>query len=539
MSGRSLDVLLTGGIVLTMAGTRVELATGGVRAEAIGILDGRIAAVGGAEKLAELAGPLTKRIDLRGRIVLPGFEDAHAHIWKVGHLLTSMVDLRRVESLAELEGVLRARARGLPEGVWIQGRGFNEARLAEKRRPTKIELDRVSSVRPIVISRACGHIYAVNSGALRSSGIIAATRAPDGGVIEHDASGEPNGLLHETAMGLIQRVMPAPTVAEYEAMIAAAIEHQLARGITSTSDCGVGQELLAVYRDMEVRGALRARINVMPLGKPDGAAEVGLRLPAAHRGDVLQVDTVKYLADGGLSGATAALSVDYAGSAVGSRGVVRFDTEELMTRCAAAEAAGWRVAIHAIGDVALEQVIGIYEQLHARGGTTRHRVEHFGLPTQDMMQRAGRAGVFSVPQTIFLWELGRNFLDVLPPQMLERAYPVRDMLDAGLVVALSSDAPVVEDDSPLQGMRAALSRRTREGETIAPEQAIAIGEALYAYTMGGALVAGAAASRGSVEVGKLADLVVLSEDPTGVPAERLSRIQVEMTLVGGEIRYEA
>lgn len=539
MSARPLDCLLTGGTVLTMAGTRLELASGGARAEAVGILDGRIAAVGSAEELVKLAGPATRHIALGGRTVLPGFEDAHAHIWKMGHLLTSMVDLRRMQSLAELEEVLQTRERGLIEGAWLLGRGFNEARLAEGRRPTKVELDRVSSERPIVLTRACGHIYVVNSEALRRAGITSSTKAPDGGVIEHDASGEPNGLLHETAMGLIQRAMPAPTAVEYEAMIAAAIQCQLACGITSTSDCGVGQELLAVYRAMEARGALRARINVMPLGKPDGAAEVGLRLPAPHRGDVLQVDTVKYLADGGLSGATAALSVDYAGSAAGSRGVVRFETAELMARCEAAEAAGWRVAIHAIGDVALEQVIGIYEQLSARGGMTRHRVEHFGLPTREMMHRAVRAGVLAVPQTIFLWELGRNFIDVLPQQMLERAYPVRDMLDAGLVVALSSDAPVVEDHSPLQGMAAALMRKTREGETIAAAQAIEIGEALYAYTMGGALVAGAATSRGSVEVGKWADLVILSADPTAVAPERLTEIHVEMTMVGGEIRYEA
>jgi predicted amidohydrolase YtcJ len=522
-----------------MAGSASELRSGGRHAEAVGVLNGQIAAVGSASDLEAMAGPSTRRIALDGRFVLPGFEDAHAHIWKMGHLLTTMVDLRRTSSLGEMEGLLRERAASLPPGAWLQGRGFNEAKLAERRRPTRAELDRVAGDRPVVLTRACGHIYSCNTAALQAAGITAASRSPAGGLIERDERGDPNGLLHETAMGLMQNVMPAPTPTELEAMIAAALEHQLALGITATSDCGVRLELLDVYRSMEARGKLRARVNVMPLGKPDNGREVGLSLPGVHRGEFLQADTVKYLADGGLSGATAALSMDYIGSAAGSRGILRFSTEELLARCEAAEAAGWRVAIHAIGDVTLDQVLGIYEQLRGRGGTMRHRIEHFGLPTPEMIYRAARAGVLTAPQTIFLWELGGNFLDVLPGSMLPRTYPVRAMLDAGVAVALSSDAPVVEDDNPLRGMAAAVLRTARTGETIAMEQAITIGEALYGYTLGGAIVAGAAATRGSIEAGKMADMVVLSDDPLAAEPESLHNVRVEMTLVGGEIRYEA
>lgn len=182
--------------------------------------------------------------------------------------------------------------------------------MDERRPPTRQDLDRASPHRPVVLTRTCGHIYAVNSVALVRAGIGPETTAPVGGVIERDDRGIPNGLLHETAMGLINRVMPPPTVSEYEAMIAAGLRHQLSLGITSSSDCGVSPQLLSVYRSMDALGRLPARVNVMPLRRVDGVA-TPVPLPEPFVSDTLRVDTIKFLADGGLSGATAALSVNY------------------------------------------------------------------------------------------------------------------------------------------------------------------------------------------------------------------------------------
>ncbi len=529
-----MDLLIHNGNVLTIEN--------GGRAEAVGVTGGRITHVGGSDDLMAQSLPATKRIDLGGRTLTPGFEDAHAHIWKIGHLLTTMLDLRQVRSIVELEGKLRERDAVLPQGVWLLGRGFNEALLAEKRRPTRIDLDRASTSRPIVLTRACGHIYAVNSVALRLAGVTAETVPPTGGVIECDDAGAPNGILHETAMGLIQKVLPPPTSADYEAMITAALQHQLTHGITASSNCGVNPELLAVYREMDRRNLLPARMNVMPLRRVDGV-DHALPLPQQWHSEFLRVDTVKFLADGGLSGATAALSQPYRNNpSSSSQGVLRFDRAELYALCREAHDAGWRIATHAIGDVAIGQVLDIYEDIYERTASQpsrlAHRIEHFGLPTPADVRRAARLGIIAAPQTIFLHALGQNFLEVLPKDMVARSYPVRDMLEHGMTVALSSDAPVVEDDSPLMGMQSAVLRQCRDGQQIAPEQSITIEQALYAYTMGGAIAAGASATRGSIRAGKWADFAVLTGDPLTTAPELLGAIHVDMTFVAGCKVYE-
>jgi len=519
------DLVLCNGTVLTPSGS----------ASAVAVRDGRIAAVGATADVLSAA-PHAKRVDLAGRTLVPGFIDAHAHIWKIGHLLTTMLDLRRASSVEAIVEAVRQFAATLPQGRWLLGRGYNEAALAEGRAPTRDDLDRASPLRPVVLTRTCGHIYAANSAALVQAGITAATQPPVGGVIERDDRGEPTGLLHETAMGLINKVMPPFTAADYEAMIAAALRHQLSLGITSSSDCGVSPQLLGVYRAVDASGALPARVNVMPLRRVDG---VGAPVPLPERfvSDMLRVDTVKFLADGGLSGATAALSVNYRHAPV--KGVLRFDRGELEALCRESHDAGWRIATHAIGDVAIDQVLEIYGALgrHPRG--LAHRIEHFGLPSAAHLARAARLKVIAAPQTIFIHSLGRNFRQYLPDELLPRAYPIRAMLDAGVRVALSSDAPVVEDDNPFVGMMAAITRRDREGHPIAPEQRISANEALAAYTAGGAVASGDDGNRGSIDVGKWADLAVLSNNPLTTPPDALPGIRVDMTLLGGRVVYEA
>jgi predicted amidohydrolase YtcJ len=292
---------------------------------------------------------------------------------------------------------------------------------------------------------------------------------------------------------------------------------------------------LNVYRSVEARGGLPSRVNVMPLRRVDGVP-APVALPEIFASDMLRVDTVKFLADGGLSGATAALSVPY--RHVSSNGVLRFASGELRELCAESHAAGWRIATHAIGDVAIDQVLDIYETLgpHRRG--LAHRIEHFGLPDATQLARAATLRVIAAPQAIFISALGRNFRSYLPDSMLPRTYPIRAMLDAGIRVALSSDAPVVEDDDPLAGMMAAITRLDDEGEPIAPRQAITAGEALYGYTMGGAIASGDEANRGSIEVGKWADLAVLSGNPLTEPPDALPRLKVDMTFVAGRVAFE-
>jgi predicted amidohydrolase YtcJ len=522
-----IDLVLYNGHVLTQAIPPV--------AGAVGVREGRIAFVGSTQDVTREAGSSTRRIDLAGRTLVPGFNDAHAHIWKIGHLLTTMLDLRGVEGLDDLSGRVRRFGAKLPDGAWLLGRGYNEAAMLEQRPPTRADLDRAAPDRPVVLTRTCGHIYAVNSRALEAAGIGPDTASPVGGIVDRDERGQPTGLLHETAMGLVARVIPPPAAGDYETMILAALRHQLSLGITSSSDCGVSPALMAVYRAADAKGALPSRINVMPLRRVDGVP-APLPLPERFESDMLRVDTIKFLADGGLSGATAALSVNYRHA--GHKGVLRFDREELLGLCRETHQAGWRIATHAIGDAAIDQILDIYESLGAHPRGVAHRIEHFGLPDASHLVRAAKLRVIAAPQPIFIHSLGRNFRNYLPDSFLPRTYPIRAMLDAGVRVALSSDAPVVEDDDPLAGMMAAITRRDNDGHSIAKEQAIDAREALFGYTMGGAVASGDEQNRGSIEPGKWADLTVLSGDPLSAPADALPDIEVDMTLVGGQVVFE-
>ncbi len=520
------DQILTNAVVLTPRPAP--------DATTIVVRDGVIAAVGNAS-VAAAARPGARTFDLGGRCVVPGFNDAHAHVWKIGHLLTTMLDLRGVASVDAIVSKVAAFRGRLPEGAWLLGRGFNEAALTERRMPTRADLDRAAPDRPVVLTRTCGHIYATNSVALARAGITAATTPPVGGEIDRGADGAPTGILRETAMGLITKVMPPPTDADYERMITAALTHQLSLGITMSSCCGVNPQLLAVYRAMDAGGRLPARMNVMPFRRVDGVP-TPIPLPALHRSDMLRVDTVKFLADGGLSGATAALSCNYRHAA--HQGMLRFEHDELAALCRESHDAGWRLATHAIGDVAIEQMLDIYQALGPHPHGLRHRIEHLGLPNEAQLARASRLGVIAAPQSIFLYELGRNFRDYLPDALLPRCYPLRAMLDAGVTVALSSDAPVVENDNPLAGMVAAITRADREGQVIAPDQAITAAEALQAYTRGGAVAAGLEDRLGAIAPGLWADLAVLSGNPLTTPPDELTGLSVEMTMLGGRVVYE-
>ena len=496
---------------------------------ALAVAAGRIVAVGSEHDVLNLQDPQTRIVDLEGCSLLPGFVDAHAHIWKIGHLLTTLLDVRGADSVADLAVRLKARAEALPAGAWLYGRGYNEAKFADGRGPTRADIDAVISDRPVVLMRTCAHIVACNSRALELAGIGKDTSPPAGGEIDRRDDGEPTGVLRETAIGLVLRHVPQPTAREYAAMITAAMRHQLSLGITSTNDAGVIPELAEVYRRMDAAHQLPARINVMALGMIDGGGP--LPLPAGrHLSDHLRIDTIKFFADGGLSGATAALGVPYRHA--DTRGVLRLEDEQFLALARQAHDGGWRIATHAIGDRAIEQVLNAYEVLGS--GPMRHRIEHLGLPTTAQLTRAARLGVIAAPQTIFVRELGLNFRRYLPDALFDHVYPIRAMLDVGLTVALSSDAPVVENDSPLAGIQAAMLRLDADGQPVAPSEAITLDEALDAYTRGGAVASGDDGERGCLKVGMLADVTVLSGDIRQTPPEALTTLRVTGTWVGGQ-----
>jgi hypothetical protein len=501
--------------------------------------DGRIRAVGTLADVEAAAQPGVQRVDLAGRTLIPGFNDAHVHIWKLGLLLTRQVNAQKsyapdIETIVEL---FQDKAQSLPPRTWIIGRGYNEAELPERRHPTRYDLDAASLDHPIALTRTCGHMIVANSLALELAGISHDTPNPPGGIIVRDLNGNPTGLLQETAMGLLTRVIPEPAEADMAAAVRAAHRHQLSLGITSATDPLLTPFHLKVYRAMQASGDLAVRVNGLPIRRPDGGTET-LPLPERFVSDFLRIDSVKFFGDGGLSGATAAISQPY--KVTNNQGLLRFETAELTELAWEAHAAGFRIGAHAIGDVTLDQVIGVYEELHRRSprADLRHRIEHLGLPSADHLRRCNALNIIAVPQTVFLPALGASFRRYLPDDFIPRCYPVRAMLDAGLTVALSSDAPVVPDDNPLLGIKAALDRLDPFGDPLAPEQAITAAEALYAYTLGGAIASGDDSNRGSLTPGKWADLVVLSGDPLRTPLAALLDIAVDETYVGGILVYQ-
>ncbi|MEP7293751.1 MAG: amidohydrolase family protein, partial [Chloroflexota bacterium] len=310
-------LLFYNGIIHTM-----ESASAKVEAVLVGD-DGRIAGIGTTD---DLAGAGIQRIDLVGRTLIPGFNDAHVHVWKLGLLLTTQIDARGLPDIPTIAARFRERAAQTPPGGWLTGRGYNEADLAERRHLTKADLDAASGEHPIALTRTCGHMIVANSRALELAGITANTPNPPGGVIVRDEHGEPTGLLQETATGLLN--VPVPDDATLAHAILVAHAHQLALGITSATDPLLMPDHLRVYRQLEAAGELAVRMNGLPIRRPDAAEKITFPLPEKYLSPTLRIDTVKFFSDGGLSGATATISQPY--KITGDKGVLRFDADELL-----------------------------------------------------------------------------------------------------------------------------------------------------------------------------------------------------------------
>ncbi|AEE49479.1 amidohydrolase [Haliscomenobacter hydrossis] len=496
--------------------------------EAIWIKAGKVAGIGLLEPLLTQAGAGVTYYDLQGKSLFPGFQDPHIHIWKVGDLLTYLLDLRGVRSIVEMQDRLRDFAARNPQRPWILARGFNEALMAEGRMPDRHDLDHAVPDRPCYVIRTCAHIGVLNSVALN---LLPDLSPPPGGEVRLDALGNPSGVLTETALGMITRLIPPPTPAAYREMILAAQDALLRKGITSATDPAVMPDLLAVYKALDAAGELKIRINAIPILVPDGGT-TALPLPEPYHSDFLNIDTVKLFADGGLSGKTAALFTPYRGGK--ERGMLRLADDFFLDLAHSAQAAGLRMATHAIGDAAIEQVLRMYAQLDRhKARTLAHRIEHLGLPSEDHLKLMRDLNVSCVSQPIFLYELGPNFRKYLPDVYLQRVYPYRSVLDAGVRLAFSSDAPVVSDFTPLMGIRNAIERVDVQGELIAGEERIELAEALHAYTLGAAQVIGADHTNGDLTMGKWADFIVLDINPFQCSTTALTDINVLESWVGG------
>jgi predicted amidohydrolase YtcJ len=536
------DVILTGGILHTIDPTRP-------RATALAIAGESIMAVGDDAAIEALAGPGTRRVKLRGRTVVPGFNDSHIHLWKEGMLL-SQVNARpaAAPSVEALIDAFAARAARTPAGQWIEGRGYDETRLDERRHPTRHDLDLAAPSHPVVLGRTCGHIIVANSRALELANITAATPDPPGGAIDRDEHGEPTGVLRETAMALVRSIQPPPTEEELATALVGAGRKCLALGITCIGEPGVDPRTVAIYRQLDEQGRLPLRCDVMAMTILPNGQRAGP--PSPWRGRLAKCDTVKLFSDGGLSSGTAALSIPYRNRH--DCGLPRFPADQLAAEVRLIYDAGLTVAVHSIGDRVIGELLDAFEACLTtdhRPPTTDHesisdvgrrlRIEHFGLPTNAQLARAKALGVMAATQPSFLYDIGDTIMSHLPDALEPQCYPFRAMIEAGIVVAFSSDGPVIGDVNPLLGLQSAVLRRTRSGRPIASEQAIGVEQALWSFTAGSAIVSGQADRLGRLAPGYVADLAILSGDPLATPVEKLLEIQVEQTFVAGHVMYES
>jgi predicted amidohydrolase YtcJ len=490
-------------------------------------------------------------IDVRGATLLPGFHDAHNHMIGFGLALTE-IDLR-VGSLDELYRRVAERAAATPEGDWVVGSGYDQTKTGGH--PERDALDKAAPGRRVWLHHASRHMCVVNSLVLADLGIDQTAPEVAGGRVAADASGRPNGLMEERAQELVDsltRPFPLETLAQ---AIGQAGERYLSEGITSVTEAGIGGGWighspveLAAYQLARDTGRLRVRTELMiasdvlrPVSAhPSDGVEIGIDLGirTGLGDDWLRIGAVKVFTDGSLVGRTAAMTQDFAGQP-GNHGYLQAPAADLTRVIIAAHRAGWQVAAHAIGDAAIDVALEALDAAardYPRAGGTRHRIEHFAAARPDQVARAARLGVIAVPQGRFATELGDGMTAAVGPSRASWLYRQRSLLEAGMVLPGSSDRPVAEG-APLLGIHDMVNRRAASGEPFNAGEAITAAQALRAYTWGSAYASRAEAAKGSIEAGKLADFVVLSQDPAAVPPDRIAEIEVLATIIDGEVRY--
>jgi predicted amidohydrolase YtcJ len=542
VSGPLCDLLLVNGRFLTMDPARPHAA-------AVAIAGGQVLAALDADDL-----PTARRIvDLDGACVVPGFHDAHNHMaWFGQSLLEIAVGTPPVASVDELYAALAAGTAQVGADGWLVANGYDENKIGAH--PDRDGLDRASDGAKVLVTHTSGHMCVVSSAVLRELGLSDTAREIDGGTVVTDADGRPTGLLQERAQELVAGLRRPVAGRDLVDAIERAGEHYLTEGITSVVEAGIGGGWigrspleLGAYLAARDEGRLPVRVELMPVSDslhaldghvddgPQHGLDLGVRTGLGD--DWLSIGPMKVFTDGSLIGHTAAMTEDFADTP-GNRGYLQGDPEAIVATIVAAHRSGWRVAAHAIGDAAIDLALDAYERAQqiAPRPDMRHRIEHYGVSRPDQLARTARLGVVPIPQGRFIGEIGDGMLRALG-ERAPFAYRLRSLLDAGLVVPGSSDRPVV-DGRPLRGIHDMVNRRTDSGAEFAPAEALTPVEAVRAYTWGSAYASKSEHRRGSTVPGHLADLAVLSDDPTRIDPSRIADIEVVATLVGGVARHD-
>jgi predicted amidohydrolase YtcJ len=555
-TGRPADLLLRGGTVYTVDAARSW-------AQAVAVRDGRIIAVGTDEEAGRFAGSRTQVIDLAGRMVLPGFIDAHVHTSAAG-LERLRCDLSEAHGVADYLAIIARYAQASPAADWITGGGW-AIDVFPGGLPSRRDLDQVVPDRPVFLSNRDHHAAWVNSRALERAGLTASTPDPPDGRIEREPDGSPSGTLQEGAMGLVERVVPRPALEEQVAGISEGQRYLHALGITGWQEAIVGDyavvpDCFDAYLEADRRGLLTGRVNGalwwqrgQGTGQLDGLAGRRERAATARR---FRAGSVKIMQDGVCENFTAAMLTPYLdghGHATDGRGASFFDPEELKAAVTAIDARGFQVHFHAIGDRAIREVLDAVAAARAANGPSghRHHISHIQVVHPEDLPRFRTLDVLANCQPLWACEEPQMTALTLPfigPERASWQYPFGSLLRSGAQLCFGSDWPV-SSPNPLWELHTAVNRTVvpgypyadpgpGAGEAFGPGERIGLHDAIAAFTMGSAYVNHAEDIAGSVETGKDADLVVLDRNLFDHPVQEIALAQVDLTFAAGQLVYE-
>ncbi len=508
-------------------------------AQAVAVKNGRVIAVGTNAEIDSVTGAKTRVIDLHGRLVLPGFHDSHVHFYTGGTRLAG-VQLRDARTPAEFRQRIATFAAKTPKGRWITGGDWDHENFPSAGLPAKEWIDASTPDTPVFINRLDGHMALANSLALKLAGITRESTDPPGGAIVRDSAGNPTGILKDTAMDAVFRVIPDPSAGEIEDAVRAAMRYANSRGVTSVTDVSASPEVLRIYQRLLTEGTLNVRIyGLQPLSRWQRLAGAGIA--AAFGGDHLRIGGLKGFADGSLGSTTAWFFSPYsdAPQTSGLPGEDMIPLSKMRDNLLGADKAGLQLAIHAIGDRANHEVLSLFEHVVRTNGQRdrRWRIEHAQHLRFEDMPRFARLGVIASMQPYHAIDDGRWADKRIGPDRTKGTYAFRSLLDAGVTLAFGSDWFVAPID-PLLGIYAAVTRSTTDGKNTRgwiPEQKISVAEAVEAYTLGSAKASFEDAWKGTIESGKLADFVVLEEDIFNIAPPQIDKVVVGMTIIGGHI----
>jgi hypothetical protein len=516
------DLVLKNANVLTMNPLQPH-------AEAVAVKDEKIVALGSNEQVQPWMGKQTQVIDLHGKTVVPGFIDCHAHMRSLGRSLT-WINLRDIGSIKEMQRLLKERTRRTPNGKWIFGRGWDQEKFEERRYPTRWDLDKAAPNNPVLLVRVCGHVCVVNTKALELAGITKDTVMPSGGQIDKDPkTKEPTGILREKATELIWRIVPEPSEEELAEICALACKKAVEAGLTSVHWFVHSPLEIRVLQKLRLEKKLPIRVYfVVPIQFLNSLTEAGLTTGFGDH--TLKIGSIKILVDGSLGARTAALKQPYSDKP-STRGIAIYSQRTLNRLVLKAHRAGFQLAVHAIGDRAVDMTLRAFEkalEISPRKDH-RHRIEHASVLNRSFIRRMKRLGVIASVQPHFVisdfWVEQR-----LGKRRARWVYPFRTLVEKGVLVAGGSDSPV-EPINPLLGIYGAVNRER------SPNESITVEEALQIYTVNAACASFEEQIKGSIEAGKLADMVVLSHDLREIEPSKIRDIRVEMTIVGGKIVF--